>query len=341
MKAGTQDCVKIFNDNQNMIDENRKAILPNAPMIDAMKELLDAPDGTKPLHLADGLQTDLEQENQDDQKELDETNPLDTSDLPAEAGDKKSNKKPDGGLYKPIPISTQSELIHKARSLSYNQRIVFDEMVAFAKSVVRAEKAKDPLSVLPPPLMIVHGGGGVGKSYLIKTTAQWVDKILREGKDRNIPERPTILLLAFTGVAAKNIGGTTFHSGLSFKFGSDMLEFSSEKLDSSRKNLENVEIVIVDEFSMVSSDNLYNLHKRLQEVFMSEELFGGRSVLLVGDIMQLGPVKAAPIYRQPKNLASSAMFHSKKLNLWNNCESVLLETNFRQGEGTWTQMLNR
>ena len=68
---------------------------------------------------------------------------------------------------------------------------------------------------------------------------------------------------------------------------------------------------------------------------------GGRSVLLVGDIMQLGPVKAAPIYRQPKNLASSAMFHSKKLNLWNNCESVLLETNFRQGEGSWTQMLNR
>ena len=44
-----------------------------------MKALLDAPDGTKPLHLADGLQTDLEQDNQDDQKEMDETNPLDTS----------------------------------------------------------------------------------------------------------------------------------------------------------------------------------------------------------------------------------------------------------------------
>ena len=30
------------------------------------------------------------------------------------------------------------------------------------------EKAKDPMSVLPPPLLIVHGGGGVGKSYLTK-----------------------------------------------------------------------------------------------------------------------------------------------------------------------------
>ena len=140
---------------------------------------------------------------------------------------------------------------------------------------------------------------------------------------------PTVLLIAFTGVAAKNIGGTTFHTDLSFKFGSE-LEFSSEKLDSARKNLENVEVVIVDEFSMVSSDNFYNLHKRLQEIFMSQELFGGRSVLLVGDIMQLGPVRAAPTYREPRSIDSSTMFHSKELNLWNNCESVLLETNFRQ-----------
>ena len=92
---------------------------------------------------------------------------------------------------------------------------------------------------------------------------------------------------------------------------------------------------------MVSSDNLYNLHKRLQEIFMSQELFGGRSVLLVGDIMQLGPVKASPIYSRPKSIDSRAMFDCNELNLWNKCESVLLETNFRQGEGAWTQMLNR
>merc|ERR1712020_480708 len=132
-----------------------------------------------------------------------------------------------------------------------------------------------------------------------------------------------------------------FHTGLSFKFGSEMLEFTSEKLDLARKNLENVEVVIVDEFSMVSSDNLYNLHKRLQEIFMSQESFGGRSVLLVGDIMQLGPVRASPIYSKPKTIDSIAMFESDELNLWNKCESVLLETNFRQGEGVWTQMLNR
>ena len=152
---------------------------------------------------------------------------------------------------------------------------------------------------------------------------------------------PTVLLIAFTGVAAKNIGGTTFHSGLNFKFGTDMFEFSSEKLDVTRKNLEYVEVVIVDEFSMVSSDNLYNLHKRLQEIFMSDEPFGGRAVMLVGDIMQLGPVKATPIYREPRSLSSKILFNTEELNLWNMFESILLEKNFRQGEGTWTQMLNR
>ena len=35
------------------------------------------------------------------------------------------------------------------------------------------------------------------------------------------------------------------------------------------------------------------------------------------------------------------MFNCDELNLWKNCESILLERNFRQGEGAWLQMLNR
>ena len=35
------------------------------------------------------------------------------------------------------------------------------------------------------------------------------------------------------------------------------------------------------------------------------------------------------------------MFDSDELNLWNKCETVQLETNFRQGEGAWTQLLKR
>ena len=74
---------------------------------------------------------------------------------------------------------------------------------------------------------------------------------------------------------------------------------------------------------------------------MSQEPFGGRAVLLVGDIMQLGPVRAPAIYKEPRSFDSCVMFHTKELNLWQNFESILVETNFRQGEGAWTEMLNR
>ena len=340
-RENNEQLLELFNQNTETIRENKKAVFPCAPMIDAMMELLDSAEDTKPLHLADNIDPTAQQDNEEDQIELDETNPLDTSELPSEAENKKGQAKPDGCPFRPIPLSSQEELIQKARNLSYSQRIVFDEVLAFAKSVIRAERAKEIMSMLSPPLLIVHGGGGVGKSYLIKTLAQWVDKILRDDRKRDNPDYPTVLLLAFTGVAAKNIGGTTLHSGLNFKFGTDMLDFTPEKLDLTRKQLENVEVVIVDEFSMVSADNLYNLHKRLQEIFMSQEPFGGRSLLLVGDIMQLGPVRAAPIYREPRSIDSKALFKCNELNLWQNCKSILLEKNFRQGEGTWTQMLNR
>ena len=53
-------------------------------------------------------------------------------------------------------------------------------------------------------------------------------------------------------------------------------------------------------------------------------------------------VQGSAIYKEPmKSAANSGMFNTNELNLWNNCESILLETNFRQGEGAWTQMLNR
>ena len=292
-------------------------------------------------HLGDGIDPSAQQEDEEDIQELEETNPLDTSELPEEPENKKAKSNIDGSPYKPIPVCSQNELYEKARNLSFEQRIVFDKVLSFAKSIVSAEKAKEVTSVLPPPLLIIHGGGGVGKSYMIQTISQWTDKVFREAGNRENPDFPTVLLLAFTGVAAKNIGGTTLHSGLSFKFGTDMFDFSPEKLDITRKRLENVEVVIIDEFSMVSADNLYNLHKRLQEIFFSEELFGGRSVLLVGDIMQLGPVRAAPIYAEPRSLDNRAIFNSPELNLWQNCQSVLLEKNFRQGEGSWNQMLNR
>ena len=140
-------------------------ILPNSPMIDVMMELLSS--DHQPIHLADTLDSNLAQQEHDDQEELDENNPLDQSELPTELESKKGQSKNDGCAFKPIPDCTQQELIEKARSLSFAQKIPFNLMLTFAKSVIRAEKSNKSLSALPPPLLIVHGGGGVGKRCAI------------------------------------------------------------------------------------------------------------------------------------------------------------------------------
>ena len=96
------------------------------------------------------------------------------------------------------------------------------------------------------------------------------------------------------------LDGTTLHSGLGFNFGAEQ-HISKEKLDFFKKELEEIELVIVDEMSMVSSDHFYHLHKRLKDIFDSQDDFGGRALLMVGDLLQMPPVNGRPIFSMPKS----------------------------------------
>ena len=121
-----------------------------------------------------------------------------------------------------------------------------------------------------------------------------------------------------------------------------------EKLDRLKKELEDAEVVIIDEMSMVSVDHFYHVHKKLMQIFDSKDDFGGRALLMVGDVMQLPPVKGRPIYCKPSSLKSFTLMNMKNKeqqsigDLWQKLEVVTLKTNFRQGEGDpWTELLNR
>jgi hypothetical protein len=136
-------------------------------------------------------------------------------------------------------------------------------------------------------------------------------------------------------------GGTTIHSGLDFKFGNAYSDLTNETLDKYRRSLGGLVGIILDEMSMVSADGFYNIHRRLQQIMLSDDLFGGCFVLLVGDLCQLPPVQAKPIYERPRTRQNSTLFNSCD-NLWNSFVVVSLKTNFRQGNSsTWTQTLNR
>ena len=169
--------------------------------------------------------------------------------------------------------------------------------------------------------------------------SQHMEKIFRTPGDD--PNHPYILKTAFTGTAAANIKGQTLHTAFSFNFGNEFISLGDKARDDKRKQLENLKVLIIDKFSMIKSDLLYQLDLRLREVKQEPKLlFGGVAVFLFGDILQLRPVKARYIFDEPASESFNLSFLTDPL--WQKFDVVLLRYNHRQGEdGEYADILNR
>ena len=135
--------------------------------------------------------------------------------------------------------------------------------------------------------LFLTGKAGTGKSTLLRYIASTTKK-------KNI-------ILAPTGIAAINVGGSTLHSFFKLPFHPllpndskynarnirETLKYNSEK----RRLLREVELIIIDEISMVRADIIDFIDKVLRIYCRNmREPFGGKQLLLVGDIYQLEPV---------------------------------------------------
>ena len=135
------------------------------------------------------------------------------------------------------------------------------------------------------------------------------------------------------------VDGTTLHTAFNFDFGNEHIGLGYKKLAEFREYLQDLEFIIVDEMSLMKSDMLYKIHRRLCEVFQSEDLFANKSIILVGDILQLKPVAAKYIFQSPSN--DNFYAYHQEVQLWEQFEVYNLIHNHRQGEGNaWTNLLN-
>ncbi len=128
--------------------------------------------------------------------------------------------------------------------------------------------------------VFLTGEAGTGKST-----------VLREFLERC--DRPCAVL-APTGVAAINVGGTTIHSFLMLKPGL-MTEDSIEEIGSGKKRaaIRAAKTIVIDEISMVRSDVFAAVDIRLRSLAKGgnrEKPFGGKQMIFVGDFFQLPPV---------------------------------------------------
>ena len=103
------------------------------------------------------------------------------------------------------------------------------------------------------------------------------------------------VVLAPTGIAAINAGGSTIHSFFQFAFG-PFLPGSQHRGESFRlkrqkiRLIRNLDLIIIDEISMVRADLLDHIDAALRRYRNSNRPFGGVQLLLIGDLQQLAPV---------------------------------------------------
>merc|ERR1711884_226429 len=189
-------------------------------------------------------------------------------------------------------------MLQSARGLDKDQRYAFNILIKFVKELRSSRKSgmKKP----KPVLLKIHGGAGCGKSKLINDIAAWVEYWMSFGCDKD-PGRPSVIKASFTGRASALIQGTTLTTGFKIEWGINHSSLPDKTREEMRSVLANLTVIIIDEMSMVKSDLLYQLDLRLKEIKQSQSMFGGVSVILLGDLMQLRPVMANWIFDGPKN----------------------------------------
>lgn len=127
--------------------------------------------------------------------------------------------------------------------------------------------------------LLILGGGGVGKSYL-----------LRYIKTRYGHET---VFMSTTGITAINIGGMTSHRALALPIGypeTTWLRNTTKTFTKLWKNRKAIKRIVLDEVSMSRSDTFTCIDLRLRNIFRNDKPFGGLQVILAGDIFQIPPV---------------------------------------------------
>lgn len=196
-------------------------------------------------------------------------------------------------------------------------------------------------------LVYLTGKAGTGKTTFLKH--------LRETTTKNT------VILAPTGVAAINAGGQTIHSFFQIKPSVyvpndkrlrttpelsdtdkstiyDHFQYSKQRLEL----IKGLELLIIDEISMVRCD-LLDVIDRLLRVFRVKEnqFFGGVQVLLIGDTFQLPPIAQNQQWNILKPHYKSTFFFNSKVIEENKPVYIELKKIYRQNEQEFIDLLNR
>lgn len=190
--------------------------------------------------------------------------------------------------------------------------------------------------------VFITGKAGTGKSTLLK--------YFRSKSEKDIA------VLAFTGLAAINVGGETIHSFFKFPIGF-MDKQSVVAYKEKNAIIRAINTIVVDEVSMVRADLMDAIDLALRKHRQNNLPFGGVQMIFIGDLHQLPPVVEKELkdlynkqYRTPFFFSAEVFHHHKiiKIDLQKihrQTEPLFVEilNNLREKKHVWAsaQMLNR
>ena len=193
--------------------------------------------------------------------------------------------------------------------------------------------------------VFLTGKAGTGKTTLLREIIQTTHK--------------NTVVVAPTGIAALNAGGVTIHSMFQLPFGgfipdnsapqfSDSTKFETKatlrrhfKMNGVKKSvIRNMELLIIDEVSMLRSDLLDAMDYMMQSVRKKNTPFGGVQVLFIGDLLQLPPVIRDEEWRTLKTYYRGKFFFHSHVVQQNPPLYIELSKIFRQTDDTFISVLN-
>lgn len=213
------------------------------------------------------------------------------------------------------------------------------------KNITPAQLAAKCINQTNKPVFLT-GKAGTGKTTFLKNIIEHTHK--------------NAIIVAPTGIAAINAGGVTIHSQFGVPFGafipdsSFKLENTSVKIntpytmvkhlnmrESKRKMLQELELLIIDEVSMLRADLLDTIDFVLRNIRrQTHKAFGGVQVLFIGDLMQLPPVVKEDEWQVLKQYYNSIYFFEAQVLKKETPVYIELDKIYRQSDSTFIDLLN-
>ncbi|SNB14286.1 putative helicase [Flavobacterium psychrophilum] len=193
--------------------------------------------------------------------------------------------------------------------------------------------------------IFLTGKAGTGKTTLLREIIQTTHK--------------NCVVVAPTGIAALNAGGVTIHSMFQLPFGgfipdntvpqfSEYIKFESKatlnrnfRMSGLKKSvIKNMELLIIDEVSMLRADLLDGIDFMLQSIRKKKIAFGGVQVLFIGDLLQLPPVIKDEEWKTLRNYYKGKFFFHSHVIQQNPPLYIELSKIFRQTDEIFISILN-